>query len=745
MSIFRKLLGNNQDGTNQQFAGATKTNLSSGPQPMAAQLQRKFAKGVQYNMKIVIRGDRNVGKTCLFHRLQGQKYKEEYIPTEEIQVCSIQWNYKATDDVVKVEVWDVVDKGRKKKKMEGLKLDPDTTAPEADEPCLDAEFIDVYKGSHGVIMVYDITKQWTFSYIEREIERIPSHIPVLVLGNHRDMGHHRTVIEDKARYFCLHLQRPGEAATVRYAESSMRNGFGLKYLHKFFNLPFLQLQRETLMKQLEVNKDDMLSTIEELDIHEESEEQNYDVFIESLCSKRRQQQDKLSEKVLVDSKLKQELEGSGDATKPNSLSVPKSVSMPTLQKSTILEKEAHSVGTTPVQDRLPPEQAPSLEPPTPTQEQQQKSGFFSRLFKSKDKPPPKRDSVDDLQSPTGTDTVRSVEDFCPDDGGLDNSFLDDTKEVKENTKLTRNHDSDSDEDADNPMVAGFQDDLDSDDNFDNTSNQFVMATEDVVVTSSDEEVTSPVDDKCQVVTMVTSIPSDSDSEPNKITTSRKISNGTKSITSETKTEVKVSKSNNALASDNKRVTTVSISSSDSEVTAGQPVVMTNQDNDSDDDHTSNNVVVAVDEDISDNETQTAGLQVQAGFDSWLNQLESKSKVAEEVISEPSSPELQRPAARSKSTTSGEAVERETSAKKKKKKKKDKSDKGEENSTTKKSKKKDKQKADREKGEAGKKEKKKKKEKAVVSQTENAMENMDDLEAFLNDDPSPGGGAGYESL
>ena len=37
---------------------------------MNAALQRKFAHGVNYNLKLLIRGDRNTGKSCLFKRLQ---------------------------------------------------------------------------------------------------------------------------------------------------------------------------------------------------------------------------------------------------------------------------------------------------------------------------------------------------------------------------------------------------------------------------------------------------------------------------------------------------------------------------------------------------------------------------------------------------------------------------------------------------------------------------------------------------
>lgn len=109
---------------------------------------------------------------------------EGYTPSDEISVASIQWNYRATDDIVKVEVWDVVDRGKKRKKLESLKM-ADSNVQDL-EPALDAEFVDVYKGAHGVIIMFDVTKSWTLDYVKKEAPKVPKHIPILILANFID-------------------------------------------------------------------------------------------------------------------------------------------------------------------------------------------------------------------------------------------------------------------------------------------------------------------------------------------------------------------------------------------------------------------------------------------------------------------------------------------------------------------------------------------------------------------------------
>lgn len=83
-------------------------------------------------------------------------------------------------------------------------------------------------------------------------------------------------LDGSSNKFSFFGHRGEGGAQVRWAESSMRNGFGLKLLHKFLNLPFLQLQRCTLLAQLERNNSETEATTRELDLHLESEEADYD-------------------------------------------------------------------------------------------------------------------------------------------------------------------------------------------------------------------------------------------------------------------------------------------------------------------------------------------------------------------------------------------------------------------------------------------------------------------------------------
>uniref|UniRef100_A0A3P9HHP7 RAB, member RAS oncogene family like 6 n=1 Tax=Oryzias latipes TaxID=8090 RepID=A0A3P9HHP7_ORYLA len=463
-------------------------NIPAGLQSMNQSLQRRFAKGVQYNMKIVIRGDRNTGKSTLWHRLQGKKFVEEYIPTQEIQVTSIHWNYKmapyqATDDVVKVEVWDVVDKGQKhlfpegKGKRRGDNLKLENEPQESDEVALDAEFLDVYKNCNGVIMMFDITKQWTFSYIMRELPKVPTHVPVCVLGNHRDMGEHRVILPDDIRDLIAGLNRPMGSSYIHYAESSMRNGFGLKYLHRFFNIPFLQLQRETLLRQLETNQLDMDATLEELSVQQETEDQNYDIFLENLESRSKgfgspgpangQSPSSGSQSPIIPP--------SGASTGSSSPNTPQppvpaqmlpqsasaSISSPPPPPVAAAAAAAAGGAVSPTTEMKPSAQSPECQ-----QSAAQKRGFMSRWFGSApaDTPAP---TAEEPPAASGPVKVQSVDDFVPDER-LDGSFLEDSLPSKSKRPPPASApamDSDSDgEGRGNPMVSGFLDELDPDDN-----------------------------------------------------------------------------------------------------------------------------------------------------------------------------------------------------------------------------------------------------------------------------------------
>ncbi|NXS75440.1 RABL6 protein, partial [Pandion haliaetus] len=465
-SALKKLVGSDQTPVRDK-------NIPAGLQSMNQALQRRFAKGVQYNMKIVIRGDRNTGKTTLWHRLQGKKFIEEYIPTQEIQVTSIHWNYKTTDDIVKVEVWDVVDKGKCKKRGDGLKLENDPQEAES-EMALDAEFLDVYKNCNGVVMMFDITKQWTFNYILRELPKVPTHVPVCVLGNYRDMGEHRVILPGDVRDLIDNLNRPPGSSYFRYAESSMKNSFGLKYLHKFFNIPFLQLQRETLLRQLETNQLDIDATLEELSVQQETEDQNYELFLEMMEARSRGHMSPLTTNGQSPSSGSQSPIVPPSSTSTGSSS-PGTPQPPLLlsTSSTISPEPPPSFSPVPAPEAQQPHAPPpaTVSPAPPATVLPLKRSIISRLFgmsPASDPYPPQPDAAPAAPPPhpEAPAKVQSVEDFVPDDS-LDHSFLEDSAPQKDKgkpqTKCRVDSESDGEAPGGNPMVAGFQDDLELDD------------------------------------------------------------------------------------------------------------------------------------------------------------------------------------------------------------------------------------------------------------------------------------------
>uniref|UniRef100_A0A8C8RHS0 RAB, member RAS oncogene family like 6 n=1 Tax=Pelusios castaneus TaxID=367368 RepID=A0A8C8RHS0_9SAUR len=372
----------------------------------------------------------------------------------------------ATDDIVKVEVWDVVDKGKCKKRGDGLKLENDPQEAES-EMALDAEFLDVYKNCNGVVMMFDITKQWTFNYILRELPKVPTHVPVCVLGNYRDMGEHRVILPDDVREFIANLNRPPGSSYFRYAESSMKNSFGLKYLHKFFNIPFLQLQRETLLRQLETNQLDIDATLEELSVQQETEDQNYEIFLEMMEARSRghaapmatngQSPSSGSQSPIVPPSCT-----STDSSSPGTPQPPPPQQPPA--NATALPEPSSPLSPLPPLEVVPPHTA---SPAMPIAVPPPKRSIISRLFGASPAPetsPPQPDAAP--APPTDLAAkVQSVEDFIP-DGRLDHSFLEDPTPRKDKgiARTAAHHESDSDGEAlgGNPLVAGFQHELDQD-------------------------------------------------------------------------------------------------------------------------------------------------------------------------------------------------------------------------------------------------------------------------------------------
>ncbi|RLN59454.1 hypothetical protein BBJ28_00005814 [Nothophytophthora sp. Chile5] len=123
---------------------------------------------------------------------------------------------------------------------------------------VDASTVDVYHEAHGVVFLLDVTKWDTLEYVKQQLDEVPVHIPTLVLGNFRDLGSQRKIFkEDIQELLYGSTDRPQPQQWRRphellYFECSLLNCYGLKSLHQYFGIPFLQLKLATIRQQARI-------------------------------------------------------------------------------------------------------------------------------------------------------------------------------------------------------------------------------------------------------------------------------------------------------------------------------------------------------------------------------------------------------------------------------------------------------------------------------------------------------------
>jgi len=140
-----------------------------------------------YLFKLLLIGDSGVGKSCLLLRFADHTYTDSYISTigVDFKIRTIELDGKT----IKLQIWD--------------------TAGQERFRTITSSY---YRGAHGIIVVYDVTDQESFTNVKQwlnEIERYASHdVQKLLVGNKCDLTSKKAVTQETAKAFAEKVEMP---------------------------------------------------------------------------------------------------------------------------------------------------------------------------------------------------------------------------------------------------------------------------------------------------------------------------------------------------------------------------------------------------------------------------------------------------------------------------------------------------------------------------------------------------------
>jgi Ras-related protein Rab-1A len=153
-----------------------------------------------YLFKIIIVGDTGVGKSCVLLRFVDEAFTDSYISTigVDFKIKTIELDGKT----IKLQLWD--------------------TAGQERFRTITSSY---YRGTNGVVLVYDVTDITSFNSIKQwlsEVERYASPNTLkLLIGNKSDLNHKRVIPYEQGLAYAKDLDIP-------FIETSAKNNNGIK-------------------------------------------------------------------------------------------------------------------------------------------------------------------------------------------------------------------------------------------------------------------------------------------------------------------------------------------------------------------------------------------------------------------------------------------------------------------------------------------------------------------------------------
>jgi Ras-related protein Rab-8A len=153
-------------------------------------------KNAKHTLKMLLVGDSGVGKSCLLQRFSDGTFTHSFMPTIGIdfKVRTVPIEGKE----IKLQLWD--------------------TAGQERFRTITAAY---YRGGHGVVLVYDVTDQNSFSHIKIWMKGIEQHasqgVNKILVGNKADMDDKRVVSTEQG-------QELAEKYGIKFYETSAKTG-----------------------------------------------------------------------------------------------------------------------------------------------------------------------------------------------------------------------------------------------------------------------------------------------------------------------------------------------------------------------------------------------------------------------------------------------------------------------------------------------------------------------------------------